>query len=376
MPSPSVPDWVAALADRAARADGQPPFSDQSLIDLADRRRDLIALGTDAAAIISPDATDAEFVVDPDARRRGLGERMLTTLLERSGGNLHVWAHGDHPAARILAGRHGLTPVRTLLQLRAEVPLRDARLAAPSSGTDLRDTRLTAPSSGTDLPDTRLTAPPSGTDLPDARLTAPSSGTDLPDTRLAAPSSGTDLRDARLAAPSSGTDLPDARLAAPSSGTDVPDGESPGTTVSAFRPGIDDAAWLAVNAAAFASHPEQGKLTQSDLNARKAEDWFDKHDFLLLWDRGALIGFCWLKVDGDVGEFYAVGIAPHRQGEGLGRVLVEAGFARLAERGIRTSNLYVEADNEPALRLYRSYGFRDYTVDVQYASGGILGTTG
>jgi mycothiol synthase len=281
VPSPSIPDWVAGLASRATRADGQPPFSDQSLIELADGHRDLIAFGTDAAAIVSRDGADAEFVVEPDARRRGLGERMLVGLLERSGGTLRVWAHGDHPAARILAGRHGLTPVRRLLQLRAEVPLH--RGPAPVAA---------------------------------------------------------------------------------------------GPTVAAFRPGIDDAAWLAVNAAAFASHPEQGKLTQSDLDARKAEPWFEKQDFLLLWDGDALVGFCWLKVDGGLGEFYAVGIAPGRQGAGLGRVLVEAGFTRLAARGIRTANLYVEADNEPALRLYRSFGFDDYTIDVQYATGGILGETG
>ena len=229
-------------------------------------------------------------MVDPAARRRGLGDQLLTTLLERADGTLRVWAHGDHPAARILAARHGLRPVRTLLQLRAA--LRDAR--------------------------------------PEAR----------------APSGLEGERAAR------------------------------GPTVAAFRPGIDDAAWLAVNAAAFASHPEQGKLTQSDLDARKAEEWFDPHDFLLLWDGDDLVGFCWLKVEDDIGEFYAVGIAPQRQGEGLGRVLVEAGFARLAARGIRTASLYVEADNEPALRLYRSFGFDDYTVDVQYASGAILGTTG
>jgi mycothiol synthase len=280
VPSPSVPDWVAGLAERATRADGQPPFSDQSLIDLGEGHRELIASGTDAAAIVTPDAAEAEFVVDPGARRRGLGEQLLTTLLERSGGTLRVWAHGDHPAARILAARHGLEPVRTLLQLRAAI--RDARPAARSSGTE----------------------------------------------------------------------------------------------VAAFRPGIDDAAWLAVNAAAFASHPEQGRLTQNDLDARKAEEWFEPLDFLLLRDGDELIGFCWLKVEGDIGEFYAVGIAPHRQGEGLGRVLVEAGFARLAARGIRTASLYVEADNEPALRLYRSFGFGDYTVDVQYASGAFLGTTG
>ncbi|MEO6505945.1 MAG: mycothiol synthase [Terrimesophilobacter sp.] len=327
MPSPLVPDWVAGLTERAARTDGQPPFSDQSLIDLGEGHRELIALGMDAAAIVSSDAAEAEFVVDPAARRRGLGGQLLITLLARSGGTLRVWAHGDHPAARILAARHGLAPVRTLLQLRAQVPfaLRDAGSPlARSSGTELQD--------GEAVPEERAPASVSKA-VPEER--APASV---------------------------------------SKAADAPQGPR----VAPFRPGTDDAAWLAVNAAAFASHPEQGKLTQGDLDARKAEDWFDADDFLLLWSMDAreLVGFCWLKVEGDLGEFYAVGIAPGRQGEGLGRVLVEAGFARLAARGIRTSNLYVEADNEPALRLYRSFGFDDYTADVQYATSGILGATG
>lgn len=50
---------------------------------------------------------------------------------------------------------------------------------------------------------------------------------------------------------------------------------SAGVTVRTFVPGVDDAAWLAVNAAAFAHHPEQGSLTQRDLDDRKSESWFD-----------------------------------------------------------------------------------------------------
>lgn len=149
--------------------------------------------------------------------------------------------------------------------------------------------------------------------------------------------------------------------------------------IRSFRPGDDDSAWLALNAKAFADHPEQGNLIQRDLDDRKAEVWFDADDFLLLDDgttdgAAELIGFCWLKVadatgepTGErIGEFYAVGIDPSRQGEGLGRVLMDAGLARLAERGIRTAALYVEADNEPALALYRRYGFTQHTIDVRY----------
>ena len=86
----------------------------------------------------------------------------------------------------------------------------------------------------------------------------------------------------------------------------------------------------------------------------------------MLWDGDALLAFCWLKVEGTIGEFYAVGVDPALQGEGLGRVLMDAGFSRLAERGIREAALYVEADNEPALKLYERYGFRRHTIDVRY----------
>lgn len=140
-----------------------------------------------------------------------------------------------------------------------------------------------------------------------------------------------------------------------------------GTIVRSFRPGRDDAAWLDLNARAFASHPEQGSLDQGDLDARLAEPWFDADDFLLLWRDDELLAFCWLKVDeGQPGEFYAVGVAPEHQGEHLGGAVVDAGLARLAARGLATASLYVEGDNEAALRLYRTRGFTDYAVDVQY----------
>jgi mycothiol synthase len=135
--------------------------------------------------------------------------------------------------------------------------------------------------------------------------------------------------------------------------------------VAAFGPADADA-WVELNARIFAAHPEQGAITRADLDTTMAEPWFDAGDFLLLKRDGALIGYAWLKIERDSGEFYVVGVDPGNQGEGLGRQLMTAGFARLNARGIHSAHLYVEADNAPALRLYREFGFVDSRVDVQY----------
>lgn len=155
--------------------------------------------------------------------------------------------------------------------------------------------------------------------------------------------------------------------ASPSASAPAPDSGHGGVTVRSFDADTDAEAWVALNARIFAHHPEQGKMTLADLAARQDEDWFDADDFLLAVDeRGELIGYNWLKVEDDLGEIYVLGVSPDASGRGLGRTLTNAGLSRLRDRGVSTAALYVEADNEPAVRLYRSVGFTDHTIDVQY----------
>ncbi|MFC0358325.1 MULTISPECIES: mycothiol synthase [Kytococcus] len=143
-----------------------------------------------------------------------------------------------------------------------------------------------------------------------------------------------------------------------------------GVSVRAFEPGRDDAAWLRLNARAFADHAEQGRMTQEDLTARTEEGWFDPAGFLLLVDEqheGELVGFHWTKVDElPVGEVYVVGVDPDRQGEGLGRAATLVGLHHLAGQGVETVELYVDGDNEAAVSTYGRLGFERAAVDVQY----------
>jgi mycothiol synthase len=153
-----------------------------------------------------------------------------------------------------------------------------------------------------------------------------------------------------------------------------------------FEAGRDEAAWVALNAAAFASHPEQGAFTTADLSRRLTRTWFRPGDLIMAEpqddaDPSAPEGYVWVKLEGTdqrVGEIYAIGVHPQAQGRGLGAKLLEAGLRRLAARGAREAILYVEGNNTGALRLYRRFGFKPETTHVQYAwhlghDGGLCG---
>lgn len=182
----------------------------------------------------------------------------------------------------------------------------------------------------------------------------------------------------------------------------LPDAPLPGgVQVRTFLPGIDDEAWLAVNAAAFADLPDQGGWTIDDLHRRLAESWFDPSGFLVATDeRGDIAGFHWTKVHGGhhhpadsdhggadhahlhaegvehghghghgheaLGEVYVIGVDPRHQGTGLGRALLVAGLRSLAARGLTQAMLYVDAANTPAIALYSNLGFTHWDTDVLY----------
>ncbi|MGN6252655.1 MAG: mycothiol synthase [Marmoricola sp.] len=143
-----------------------------------------------------------------------------------------------------------------------------------------------------------------------------------------------------------------------------------GTTVTTFA-ADDTEALLAVNAAAFTHHPEQGHMTSEDFLERTSESWFDPRGLFLVKDAdGELLGFHWTKVHRDeeppYGEVYVVAVNPRAAGRGIGRVLTDVGLRHLADAGVERVILYVDGDNEPAVALYRGFGFTDLRTEVQY----------
>lgn len=156
-----------------------------------------------------------------------------------------------------------------------------------------------------------------------------------------------------------------------------------GFAVRTFRVGQDEEAWLAVNARAFASHAEQGRMTLADLRQRQEEPWFDPQGFLVIEDREAidpdgnarLVAFHWTKVEAAQpggplsGEVYVVGVDPDYQGRGLGRAITLLGLQHLRNVGVETATLYVDGDNAAAIATYGRIGFERSAIDVMYAAG-------
>lgn len=131
---------------------------------------------------------------------------------------------------------------------------------------------------------------------------------------------------------------------------------------------IDDL--VRVNQQAFAHHPEQGAMSADDVRAKSREPWFDAGGLLLAKQPGTgeLMGFHWTKIEAPgEGEVYVIGVAPAFEHRGLGRFLLNAGLAHLAEQGVHTVKLYVEADLPRVVQLYSSASFDVHTRDSSFA---------
>ena len=287
---------VREIQAAATAADGVSPLSEQTVLSLAapsGRVRHLLGYAaerlTGYAQLDSPSEPSAsgELVVDPSARREGIGRALVDALLDAAP-EARVWSHGQLPAAQALAASVGLEAVREL-----------HKMARPLGAADLE---------------------PAASALPE------------------------------------------------------------GFTARAFEPGRDEQAWLDTNAAAFAHHPEQGRLTLADLEERMAQPWFDAAGFILVeadGSPGEVAAFHWTKVDPEqrssvdptlpAGEVYVVGVHPAYQGRGLGRPVTALGLAHLAGLGLPEVVLYVDGDNQAAIRTYTGLGFRSIMVDVMYS---------
>lgn len=297
---------LRALAEAAEAADGNPPFSDQTWVELRttddpDRVRTVTAWldrapGRDgelagAAVAISPAPGDAagtpgvlELVVHPNCRAQGVATTMASELtVLRDGTPMQAWAHGNHAAAARLAEHFGYRPVRELLRLRLT---HQADADAPAWNEDVPE-GVTIRSFVPGEDDSAWLAANAA-----AFAEHPEQGSmDQVDLDARKVEEWFDPDGFLLAVDADGTIL--------------------GFHWTKIHPGVD-------------GHPP-------------------------------------------LGEVYVVGVTPQAQGRGLGRLLTVLGIRHLQRRGVDAVMLYVDADNTAAVELYRKLGFTRWDTDVMYA---------
>lgn len=162
----AVDDETAALIEAVARdaaaEDGVAPLGEQPLRSLrsGDEQavRHLLVRGDegDVAGYAQLDGSGgeatAEMVVAPGHRRRGVGSELVRAVFDLEP-SAAVWAHGDLPAARALAGSAGLVRTRELLKMRRRAPAGSALPATrPAAGIETGTLAEAASEGGTRWP--------------------------------------------------------------------------------------------------------------------------------------------------------------------------------------------------------------------------------
>lgn len=95
---------------------------------------------------------------------------------------------------------------------------------------------------------------------------------------------------------------------------------------------------------------------------------------LLADDGTRLVGYCLGAVsaapDPHTGWLLGLGVSRELRGGGYGRDLAKETLRRLREDGARRVQLAVEPDNDPAIHLYESLGFRVVEYRTDYSGPG------
>lgn len=97
-------------------------------------------------------------------------------------------------------------------------------------------------------------------------------------------------------------------------------------------------------------------------------------DIIIAAEGGEVIGYCWTEVTGEgeatgsqrKGRIYMIGVDPDYRGRGVGKRVLLAGLAYLKGKRVPVTELTVDSDNEAALALYRSIGFKLQTSSLWY----------
>lgn len=92
--------------------------------------------------------------------------------------------------------------------------------------------------------------------------------------------------------------------------------------------------------------------------------------YVLTDELGGVVGYCVAKLEGSYSHLISLAVLPERRRLGGAIQMLSELFAVTKRFGIRELRLEVRTSNDPAIRLYRRFGFKDEGVLDGYYSDG------
>jgi len=131
-----------------------------------------------------------------------------------------------------------------------------------------------------------------------------------------------------------------------------------GISIRRFDASDDDVRlWVAVFNAAWREHHHPILATFENIRRDVDGGRVDPKSVYFAVRGGTPVGFVRGALLESRGEVAVLGVVPEARGLGLGRALLRFGGRWLIEHGARRVTLYVDGENERALRLYRQEGY-------------------
>lgn len=135
-----------------------------------------------------------------------------------------------------------------------------------------------------------------------------------------------------------------------------------GVTLRTYEVGPDDEAVHAAFNRAWSQY--EGERWEPEplerwMDSVESED-FDAAHWHIALEAGEVVAFCLGERYGEHGWIQYLGVVPEQRGRGLGKVLLQRGFAGFFDAGVRRVELTVSSANVPAARaLYDRAGMRE-----------------
>ena len=108
---------------------------------------------------------------------------------------------------------------------------------------------------------------------------------------------------------------------------------------------------------------------------------YKRQGFFIVEKNKQVIASTWTKVHGEhshdhggeqshahpaIGEIYITAVDPAYAGQGIGKLLTITALNYLKYQGLSNAMLYVDFDNEAAVKLYTSIGFINNSYNLLY----------